>query len=511
MFPLIARQTLRAFSSSSIKALDLSATKICCLTRETLRTQLPLKSPWQSPSPIQVILSNVKPDKSVHTHYYSGGLPAQMQALRKVEKISQGSVQYVTDGKLTKSIQSGHQGHVHPSEWTAEECNIPNLIRAMLRGLHILPKINPRDFKSYSYLHFPFNKSKFSLLLYGKFAFYGLKHAITATNNISEKDRWLCRCIEESLQYHQVLSDKIKKEQGSPTFDREFRVYWSPNKDGLAKKRATWKELEIPCASLAPEELRTRTLLKIHHVSLDAFKVFGDGKFYPDTPLKIHRYCNKHFPYKYIQREAQVKELHLNKDTKHPVFVRELLADGTTRDVPIRSFFCSPGHNEVFLEDRSLWDEVPISGVSSVWRWEISKKEFFKRMGKILSDEEIRDSFEKMVPLANLSNLHVTSWDSEVLKDQICANIRVSQGGNFNSLVAEKDDLLNMQANLENFLIGKWTLLSVGTCSRKSHTSNVPEYLSLCDDPDHPVGFLHGLSGVGYSFSGASFEAIKGG
>lgn len=511
-------QFARYFSKlSAIDHLNLSAQKIALIRPGSQHASIPLHANWEPASPIKVILSSANPDPNAQTHYYCGGLPAQMQAVRKVEQLKNTTqkVHYVNDGKIAKSLQSGHQAHVHPSEWTATDCHFPNLTKTLLRELSLLPKLQPDDVENYSYLHFPLSRQAFFehplqlLSIYGSFAAYALAHAFTAKKGISQRDRWLCNCVTESLKYHQRLSDTIKAQQGVPTFERGYRIYWSPNSKGMLKKKETWEELGIHCEPLTKQELLSKTLLK--PTRLTAFKVMGDGKFFPETPSRITEYCKRNFPSQFITRSAVVTELHIHKATKRPIYVRERLPNGTLEDIPIRSFFCSPGHNQVHHHStqKPLWEEVPVSGVSTIWKWEIDKKEFFERIGRELSDTELKHHFLELVASANLSNLHVTSWDCEVSQNKIHADIRISQGGNFNSHVAEKNDLLNMKANIEQFFIGNWTPVSIGTCTRKTNVTNVPEYLPLSENPNHPVGFLHSLSGIGYSFSATPFEMLS--
>ncbi|MBS0637323.1 MAG: hypothetical protein JSS12_07415, partial [Verrucomicrobia bacterium] len=61
-------------------------------------------------------------------------------------------------------------------------------------------------------------------------------------------------------------------------------------------------------------------------------------------------------------------------------------------------------------------------------------------------------------------------------------------------------DLANMTANINRFLIGSWKLITAGSCVRKTTTSNIPQLTE---------NFIHGLSGIGFSFSAAPKELFE--
>jgi hypothetical protein len=496
-----------------IDGINLSAHKIICLQRENNIPQtIPQSSEWDSPSTVRLTtLSSHPAENSRKVHYYCGGLPALMQAARKLDQIGpnlEEPVVYTHDGKIQKTTQSGHQGHVHPSEWAADDCKTVNLLKVMFRGMGVLSEISPTDLKHYSYLHFPINwKQLFATpwqhaKLYGAFFQQRVLHNLKAINGVSTHDRWLCDTVRESLMYHQRLSDRIEAETGTPTFKRGFRVYWSPDLGAMEKKKATWNALGIDCAFLTEREIMESTLLKAN-AKLYVLKIFGDGKFYPGTPGRIAQHLLRHFP-NFSVRQAKLSELYVNAENQ-PIAVRESSLEGTQSITPVKSFFGSPGHSDVFHYNpkkakwHPLWQEVPVSGVSATWRCVVSKKEMQERLG-VTSPSEIRKSFHEIVAAANLSNLHATSWDCEVEGDNVIILVRASQGANFNAMVANKNDLLNMYYNLNHYFIGDWELLSVGTCTRKTWVSNVPEFQN---------GFLHGLSGIGYSFSATPFEMLQ--
>ena len=127
---------------------------------------------------------------------------------------------YISDGKISKSKQSGHQAHNHPSEFVADDCNKRNLIKAMARGLGTLPSPDPTDIPNYSYLHFPNVRQQFiekpiqSLQLYAEFFKQRILHDISSKNGASTQDRWLCQTIEKSLDFHEDLSAKIEAKTG---------------------------------------------------------------------------------------------------------------------------------------------------------------------------------------------------------------------------------------------------------------------------------------------------------
>lgn len=479
---------------------------------------LPLESSWEEIRTLNIKVSTEKTTPSTEKiHYYCGGLPALMQAARKVEAIkgSKEKVIYANDGLIPKSLQSGHQGHVHPSEWASPDCSSLNLFQRVLSGMGILKESNPLDLAHYSYLHFPisfkeiFSKPIEHLSLYSQFFMQRVRHNLNARNEVSEEDRWLCRCVEESLAYHKHLSKMIEEQQGFPSFTDCGRIYWSPNKEGMLKKEKTWKELGIECYFIDEKEIKKCSLLK-EDSGLSVLKIVPDGKFYPLTPQRILRYLQENYPNYFSFSSAHVDELSLDYRDWRPVSVKEKTSYGKEVCIPIETFFGSLGHNQVLLNSKliPLWLEVPVSGHSTLWKCRIPKKELRQRLGTP-SDERLAQYVQNIIPAANLSNLHVTCLNTKISKNDIEIDLRASQGAHFNSHIAHKDDLRNMWANIDHFFIGKWELISVGTCTRKTHLSNVPEYVDLSQNNERPAAFIHGLSGIGYSFSGASLETLK--
>ena len=123
--------------------------------------------PYQKPNPILLI---AKPKADVVAqkksgHYFMGGLPALMQAVRLLQKDPSAQVTYVNDGQIKKSAQSAHQGHVHPTEWTTPELGTRQLTKVILKSLHLLPTTPPDDILNYSYIHLPISKMKPTLIL----------------------------------------------------------------------------------------------------------------------------------------------------------------------------------------------------------------------------------------------------------------------------------------------------------------------------------------------------------
>ncbi|HEV8051872.1 MAG TPA: hypothetical protein VGP47_05200 [Parachlamydiaceae bacterium] len=478
---------------------------------------IPTSSEWTRPSAIKVVVKHPTTilQTSTKVHYFAGGFPALMQAVYKLNELgpeSSEQVVYVNDGKIPKSIQSGHQGHVHPTEWASEDCYIPNLFKTMLQGLGVLNPTDPNDLNKYSYLHFPIsgmevlkNPKKF-IKLYGSFFKQRLKQNFTSVNGVSKLDRWLCDGIRKSLKFHQELSDKIEAKTGCPTFKHGFRIYCSTDLKKIEKKKRVWEELDIPCEMMSKKEIMEHTLLKAdknHH----ALKIHGDGNFYPETPQRIIDYMQEEFP-NFTVRVAKLKELRVD-EASDPTSVLEV--DPQTKKetvLPITSFFCSPGHNEVYKVDKiaqtetRLWEETPVSGVSTLWECKISVKEIEKRFGKKLNENDLINCSQKLVASANLSNLHITPVSAEISPDgtTVVHIIRGTQGANFNKTVADINDLRNMCANLNEYYIGDWDLLSVGTCTRKTGVKNAPET---------SMGFWFNHSGIGYSASAMPPDSLR--
>ena len=155
-----------------------------------------------------------------------------------------------------------------------------------------------------------------------------------------------------------------------------------------------------------------RTLLKVDK-KVHVLKILGDGNFYPETPQRIVDYMLDEFP-NFTVRTAKLKELHID-EIGDPASVLEINPQTRKETVlPITSFFCSPGHNEVFKVDPAsqtetrLWDEVPVSGVSTLWKCTISVEELEKRFEKNFhKTKDLLKCANKLVASANLSNFHI--------------------------------------------------------------------------------------------------------
>ncbi len=450
------------------------------------------------PNPIVLITTS---KENVHCtkhagHYFMGGLPALMQAVRLLQKDSAASVSYVNDGQLKKSTQSAHQGHVHPTEWTTPELGTLALVKILLQNLCLLPKPAPEDILNYSYIHLPLSKLRPSLL--AKNMIFRLVHTLLSKNGVSEDDRWQCEAVRASLAFHKALSEEIEAAGGEPTYAAKWRLIWWPEKEGIERKKKIWSALGIQTAPLSYEELRTNSLLK-DDIPLYGLKVLEDGKFFANVDHKICAHLEKKYAHSFHVRTASVTELYLDEQTGKPFAVQEMLPDGSQQLVSIDSFYGSCGHNQVFKDDKRLWDEVPVTGVSTLWTASIEKQMLIDRLGA-LSDADLASKVRQFVGTTNLTNLHMTIWDACVEGDVVHVIARATQGANFNSELADPDDLYNMTANINRFFIGKWTLLSAGSCTRKTTTANVPELTE---------NFIHGLSGIGFSFSAAPKEMLQ--
>ena len=452
---------------------------------------------WQEPNPIEVVpcsRQSIKCDAHV-VHYYMGGLPALMQAVRQLQNNPEESVAFVTDGQVKKSTLSAHQGHVHPTEWTTPELGAWALTKIMLRTLGVLPSIKPQDIERYTYIHFPLSKMRLGLFV--KNMVHKVWHLFASKNGVSQNDRWQCDAVRESLGFHKDLSKEIEQAGGEPTFIEAWRLIWSFDKAGIQRKQELWNELGIETEPLDHNELRAHTLLR-DDIPLFGLKVVGDGKFFPGVDQKITAHLTKKYPGSFQMRQARVSKLYVDEQTSEPFAVHEVREDGTDKVVGIQSFYGSCGHNQVFKagSKKPLWDEVPVSGVSSLWVCSVEKSELFKRFGvHEMADDVLVGRIKQFVGAANLTNLHTTVWNACVDGDMVHIVLRATQGANFNSEYADPDDLANMKANIEAFFIGSWKLIAAGSCTRKTTTPNIPEF------KDH---FIHGLSGIGLSFSGYS-------
>lgn len=454
---------------------------------------------WEKPESIRLVYTSksmVRCDEA-GGHYFMGGLPALMQAARLLQQDPTAKVTYVNDGQLKKSTQSAHQGHVHPTEWTTPELGTWPLVKVLLSSFHLYPATPPDDVLNYSYVHFQPSNMKLSLFI--RNACYRILHTLLSKKGVSRNDRWQCEAVRASLAFHKELSDEIERAGGEPTFAYGWRLIWSPDKEGIDRKKRLWEELGIHTEYISKEELRLHTLLK-EEAPLYGLKVFGDGKFFANVDHKIVAHLVKKHQNTFHTRIAAVSELYVDNTTNEPFAVCELASDGSSHTVAIDTFFGSPGHNQVFKGDatKPLWDEVPVTGVSTLWACSIEKSALLERFGvEEMTDDAVVGRLKQFVGTANLTNLHMTIWNASVENGMVHIIIRATEGANFNSELADPNDLYNMAANIKRFFIGSWQLITAGSCVRKTTTSNVPEL------KDH---FIHGLSGIGLSFSAAPKE-----
>lgn len=519
--PNLFRQFSVTTSQEKLFGIDLSNKKIQSLSKKIPTTRFPLECDWETPSPIYIHNNKPSPNsgKSKKNFYYIGGLPALMQAAQKLaESPSDINVFYVRGSDTPKTLLSGHQGHVHPTEWPTDECGFRGLIKTMFQGMNLVEQDNPADLDNYSYLHFSLQMKDliaqpfWYLNMFGSCFIQKIKHSLTANSyGVSKQDQWLCDTVAQSLKTHHILSEKIRLESGEPTFTQTFRIYWSPNAQKMKKKETIWRALNIPVEPMNAAEKKRYTLLN-DTSSLHVLKILSDGKFYPETPERIISHLSK----KYSNFQAHVGSV---TDVYTNAGKVECLAMNVEIDKLQRKVFCpadylfgSLGHNQVMMRSsitgkwKSLWPEIPVSGISSVWKCSLTRQELQKRWEiPSLCDQEIRERINAIVPAANLSNLHVTSWDCTIQGDNIVMMVRVSEGANFNSNIAFKNDLLNMSLNLHNYFIGNWELIAAGSCTRKTWATNTPELIEV----SNTLKFLHGLSGIGYSFSAAPTDSLK--
>lgn len=511
-----ANTTRRSFAvltpREKLDQLNFNLTKVQRLPFNTVnpaKIQILLQAPWEAPekiflktTPKDVIIPNTTP-----VHLYFGGLPALMAAAKDKEAHRERLVTYVTNGKTFKSTQSGHQAHQHPSQFVSEEYHTRHLIKTMGQGMKIIPSPDPTDLEHYSNLHFPNIWKEFlqnpieQLKIYTGFFKQRVLHDITAKNGVSTQDRWLCRIIENSLNFHEKLSKKIETATGLKTLKREFRVYWSQDHEEIAKKAATWKELGIDCETMYDEEILKRTLLRSDK-NLAVLKILGDGQFEAEAPKRIVDYFSNEYRHSFNILNAEVKEIYLNRDTQKPEAVKIQKLNKNEQIIPVKSVFGSPGHdqvykiNRVFGTKKQLWKSVPVSGVTSLWLCTIPRRELEQRWRLPEHDGLLKKHLDKLCASANLCNLNVTVIESKIHNDDVHLFVRVSQGANFNSTVANKNDLINMAANLDQFFIGNWELLSAGTCTHQTNTTNVPTISDF-----NSVTFGRDYFGEGYSAS----------
>ena len=212
------------------------------------------------------------------------------------------------------------------------------------------------------------------------------------------------------------------------------------------------------------------------------FKIIGDGQFEPETPERVIEYFTDEFPGSFSVLKAVVNEIYINPDSQNPEAVKVTEINGEQRIMPVQTVFGTPGHDQVYKYDavtrteKQLWKSVPVSGISSLWICTIRRRELESRWGLIAGDDaHLKKHLDTLCPAANLCNLHATVLSNEILDENVQLYVRVSQGANFNSTVADKNDLINITTSLDKFFIGNWELVSAGTCTRQTGVTNVPQ------------------------------------
>jgi hypothetical protein len=502
--------------------IDFSIGKIQLISQGTSETPLPLSCDWE-PAP-SIYIHNIDSSQddinlsAKRTYCFIGGLLAMILAAKKLSECSSDDeVLYIRNKDIPKTLMSGHQFHLHPSEWSTKDCGFKNLFKTLLQGLSLIKQDDPTDLENYSYLHMSLrikdwiDNPALQLRIFTGCFYQRIKHSMTSNSlGVSKQDQWLCDAVAQSRKTHQELSDKIEMEMGKPTFSPTGRIYWSPNKEKMELKEKIWRELKIPVEKISTEDKLHLTLLK-KDSPLYILKILSDGKFYPETPERILQYLTKKYP-NFTAIEANVTDIFLNHQNDARAIKMTRIDNGEIIQQDISSLFGSMGHNNVFKKStwtgkwKPLWHEISVTGVSATWKCTLTRQELQERWNKpLLSNEEIHQCINKIMPAANLSNLHVTSWDCTIQNDAVVMMVRASEGANVNSTIAFKNDLINMSHNLDSYFMGKWELESVGSCSRKTWSSNIPEVIELSDN----VKFVHGQSGIGYSFSGVDEENLK--
>lgn len=502
----------------TIDNIDLSKQKILSLDPNFTHDAMPTQMGWEKkPTKITVIqgdfIQNFAKSLGPQQNCYVGGIPALMQAVRTLEELGPNSttkVVFVNDGLLPKSVQSGGQGHEHNTEHGSKACSLPNLFKTFGRGMGVLKKLDPADLNNYSYLHFPItvsdlkNPLKFASV-YGSFFTQRIHHSLFSKNGVSENDRLLCAGVKASLDFHETLSHKIVASGGKPTFARMGRVYCSSDIEGMQEKARLWSELDIANHFMTEEDIKRQTLLKTDQ-GLKVLMVEKDGRFQPDAIPQIVDYLKKTYP-NFSHLEADLTEVHVDNAKKPHLVKLNMEKIGEERYLPVNDFFCSPGHNQVFERDpitdkeKQMWKEVGVSGVSTLWEVLLERAEIEERAGRRLDDEGLKAVLDGLLAAANLTNLHTTPIESKIDGPTITLLVRATQGANFGRDVADKDDLENMMHNIIKNYIGKWTLKSVGTCTRKTGPENMPKLQSNM--------FFHGPSGVGLSYSAAPKSMMR--
>jgi hypothetical protein len=448
---------------------------------------------WEEDSKV-IVTKNIENTTDLQkVNYYVGGLESLFSCVRKLENNTNNEkCIFVNDGKPLIAQRAGMQLHEHPTQYN--DYTLIHLFMKSLELIKLYPRQNPEVW-NFSPLHLNLPLNDFSIIYsYLGFFYETMKHKFTNVEGSSENDRQLVKMIRESIQNMKNLDMKIQTSLNKSIINRNGRIYWSIDKDLIMEKRRVWKGMDINCEIIPKEEINKITLIDANKHEIHALKMFDDGEVHPDIIETIIEYLHKTYPTTFeYHGNTTLKQVNLNEKEK-PISATE--ENNTTKMInkySINEFYCSLGHNEVYENNKKKYNVIPVAGISSDWSCTVDKEELTKRGVDL---DKIKNN---IVPSADMFNLHVKIIDYKVTPDnKIKFYCRVTGGANLFHKAGDKDDLVNIVYKLNEFFVGDWEILTVGSCTRKTAISNRPEGTES--------DFHFGQSGVGISLSAGNYS-----
>lgn len=449
---------------------------------------VPLDLEWSEDSKVDIIQTEFEKENS-NVNFYVGGLEALFSCTRMLEN-SKDKCIYINDGKVPIAIRAGQQLHEHPTQYP--DYSLGHLIKKLFEKFYLAPKENPETY-DYSPLHYslsPILKEPINFVkCYLGMFIHTLWHKYKYNNRVSEDDQNLVNMIRQSIEYMKVINQDIIKVTNRSIMTQNGRLYWSIDKHLILKKQEHWTAMGIGCSLIEPNETQALTLLNTDKYKIYALKMHKDGEIHPDIFEIMIEYLNKKYPDRFEYKVGQMTQVKLSKD-KEPISI-SINENGKENEFKTKTLFSSLGHNSVFQNGSKVYNVIPVSGITSDWKVKISKADFMKRIPKNMKLEEYLEKCN-VVPCADMFNLHVKIMDHQFENDDIYFYVRVTEGANVYSTLAEKRDLVNIAYKLDEFFVGDWKILTAGTCSRRTGVINRPENWKF---------FNFGQSGVGLSCS----------
>mmetsp|Transcript_1616 Transcript_1616/g.5576 ORF Transcript_1616/g.5576 Transcript_1616/m.5576 type:complete len:583 (+) Transcript_1616:265-2013(+) len=465
-----------------------------------------LKKQEQDNEDVHVFVGGLQSLFSCVKHLELAERRAEEAAQRGSERPKKQRCIFINDGKPLIAQRAGLQLHEHPTQYP--DYGYLNLFKKVLQALYVMPEDHPERY-DYSPLHLnlrilmcdPLNVG----MSYLGFFFTKVWHSFTNKHNVSVDDYNLILLIRNSVDYMQQLDAKIRATTGKSIINRNGRIYWSPNKGEIEKKKEHWGAMGIPLHDIDGSEVNAITLINGKKMGIHAIRMPNDGEIHTDLPEIVIEYLYKKYPDAFEYHVSALNDVYTDKNSSTNVrAISELRKDGSKLSYPVNSLYCSLGHHNIRGEQtkRRQFYLVSASGVTSDWKVTIPKERLQKRVESALQKKGLSlEEYLKqghLVPSADMYNLHVKCVDHhfDENSENITLFMRVTEGANLFSNFSDKRDLINIAYKLNKFFVGDWKILCAGTCTRQTSSVNRPQK----HGPFH-----YGQSGVGISLSAGNY------